>query len=123
MFIAYVVVTLLVSSKRPDRGTGILAVGRLVSSLPINQARRPVAPQARSLCCPGKQPSAPFGRGRHAERLRRRGRRRYVLFDQVPEHCREQEGDQLRAPVCQDQSLHNCCAIKFPRCAGEMFPE
>jgi hypothetical protein len=33
--------------------------------------------------------SARFSSLRAERALRRRGRRRYVLFDQVPEHCRE----------------------------------
>jgi hypothetical protein len=60
------------------------------------------------------------------------------FFDQVPNHCRdkerdqlrapvfqgqsqEQDGDQLRTPVFRDQSFHDRCATKFPRYAGEMF--
>ena len=79
--------------------------------------------------CP-RAPSVSF-RNRRAGRLFRwRGGRRYVLFNQVPNHCREQEGDQLRAPVLQrqsdeqdgdqlraqvfrDRSFHNCCATKI----------
>src|SRR5438128_4329248 len=51
-----------------------------------------------------KAPSACFRNWRAGRPFRWRGRRRYVLFDQVPKHCREQEGDQLRAPVFQGQS-------------------
>src|SRR5213596_2962495 len=36
------------------------------------------------------RPSALFGNRCRRLTFRRRGRRRYVLFDQVPEHCREQ---------------------------------
>ena len=78
-------------------------------------------------------PSARFRNWRWRRAFRRRGRRRYVLFDQVPNGCRKHQGDQLRAPVFQRQSgpqdgnqhrtpvlrglsLHNCCAAKFPRC-------
>jgi hypothetical protein len=70
-----------------------------------------------------KTSSARLGDGRRRRPLRRRGRRRYVLFDQVPERCREQERDQLRAPVFQNQSLHICCAIKSPRSVDEKSPE
>jgi hypothetical protein len=59
-----------------------------------------------------------------------RRRRGHVFFDEIPDHHREQERDQLRAPVFQRQSgpqdgnqyrapvlrglsLHNCCAAKF----------
>jgi hypothetical protein len=75
-------------------------------------------------------PSACFRNRRAGRFFRWRGRRRYVLFDQVPKHCREQEGDQLRAPVFQGQSdkqdrdqlrapvfrnpcFHNHCATNF----------
>ncbi len=85
-----------------------------------------------------KSPSARFRNWCRGRRFRRRGRSRYVLFDQVPKHCRGHEGDQLRAPVFQgqsdeqdgdqlraavfrDHSFHNCCATKFPRYAGEML--
>src|SRR6266566_490112 len=51
-----------------------------------------------------KSPSALFRNWRRGGRFRRRGRRRYVLFDQVPKHCCEQDGHQLRAPVFQGQS-------------------
>src|ERR1041384_5028842 len=54
--------------------------------------------------------------------LRRRGRRRYVLFDQEPKRAGEQERDQLRAPVFQDQSLHSCRAIRSPRSVAGMSP-
>src|SRR5438552_1567157 len=67
--------------------------------------------------------SAPFGGCWLGTWLRRRGRRRYVLFDEVPERCREQERDQLRAPVFQNQSLHICCAIKSPRSVAGRSPE
>ena len=87
-----------------------------------------------------KSPSARFRNWRRGGLLRRRGRRLYVLFDQVPKHYREQHGHQLRAPVFQGQSgaqdgkqlrgpvfrgqsLHNCCAAKFPRCIDETSPE
>ena len=46
----------------------------------------------------------PLPLDRRASELRRQGGRRYVLFDEVPERGREQEGDQFRAPVVQDQS-------------------
>src|SRR6266496_428438 len=52
--------------------------------------------------------------------FKRRRRRRYVLFDEVPKRRREQERDQLRAPVVQNQSLHICCATRFPRCVDGM---
>jgi len=48
--------------------------------------------------------SAGFGNWCRRWIFGRRGRRRYVLFDQVPEHCREHERDQLRAPVFQSHS-------------------
>jgi hypothetical protein len=84
-------------------------------------------------------PSARFRNWRWRRPFRRRGRRRYVLFDQVPNHCRKHQGDQFRAPVFQRQSgpqngnqhrapvlrglsLHNCCAAKFPRCIDETSP-
>src|SRR5438270_927196 len=64
-----------------------------------------------------------FLRGRRRRRsLRRRGSRCYVLLDEVPEGCREQERDQLRSPVPQKEFLHNVRAIKSRRSAGEMFP-
>jgi hypothetical protein len=56
-------------------------------------------------------------------RIRRRGSRCYVLFDEIPEGCREQERDQLRWPVLQDQSLHKCRGAKSRRSADEMSPE
>src|SRR5919204_4728477 len=46
-------------------------------------------------------PSACFCNRRPGRSFRWRRRRRYVLFDQVPKHYREQERDQLRAPVLQ----------------------
>src|SRR5581483_431650 len=67
--------------------------------------------------------SARFRDWRRRNPLRRRGRRRYVLFDQVPKGCREQERDQLRAPVFQNQSLHICCATKSPKFVGGRFLE
>ena len=51
-----------------------------------------------------KSPSARFRNWRRGGRFRRRGRRRYILFDQVPNRCREQHGHHLRAPVFQGQS-------------------
>src|SRR5262249_23659517 len=66
-------------------------------------------------------PSAGFRNGRAGRPFRWRGHRRYVLFDQVPKHCREQEGDQLRAPVFRALSFHNCCTTKFPRYAAATF--
>jgi hypothetical protein len=84
-------------------------------------------------------PSARFRNWRWRRAFRRRGRRRYVLFDQVPNGCRKHQGDQFRAPVFQRQSgpqngnqhcapvlrglsLHNCCVAKFPRCIDETSP-
>src|SRR5947208_3572726 len=64
---------------------------------------------------------APFGSWRLRGPFRRRGRRRYVLFDEVPKRCREKEGDQLRAPVVQNQALHIYCATKFPRFVDGTF--
>src|ERR1700737_1255168 len=43
--------------------------------------------------------------------FRRRGSRCYVLLDEIPGGCREKEGDHLRPPVLQEQSLHNVRAI------------
>src|SRR6267143_524104 len=65
---------------------------------------------------------ASLGRRRWRARFRRRGSRCYVLLDEIPEGCREQEGYQLRPPVLQEQSLHNVRAIKSRRSAGETFP-
>ena len=50
------------------------------------------------------RPSARFRNCCRGQTFRRRERRRYVLFDQVPKRRREQERDQLRAPVFQGQS-------------------
>src|SRR5437763_2305821 len=63
-----------------------------------------------------------LGCRRQRTRFRRRGSRCYVLLDEIPEGCREQEGDQLRPPVLQEQSLHNVRVIKSRRSAGETFP-
>jgi hypothetical protein len=93
-----------------------------------------------AVCRGTKSPLARFRNWRRGGRFRRRGRRRYVLFDQVPKHCREQDrhqlrapvfqgqsgaqdGKQLRAPVFRDRSLHSCCATEFPRCVDETSPE
>src|SRR6266480_931202 len=65
---------------------------------------------------------ASLGRRRARVRFRRRGSRCYVLLDEIPEGCREQEGYQLRPPVLQEQCLHNVRAIKSRRSAGETFP-
>jgi len=71
---------------------------------------------------------ARFRYWRRGGRFRRR--RGHVFFDEIPDRHREQERDQLRAPVFQCQSgpqdgnqyrapvlrslsLHNCCAAKF----------
>src|SRR6476620_2930253 len=53
--------------------------------------------------------------------FKRQRRRRYVLFDDVPKRRREQERDQLRAPVVQNQSLHICYATKSPRSVDGTF--
>ena len=72
--------------------------------------------------------ASPSARGCAAIRpgllVRQRGCRCYVLFDEVPKGCREQEGDQLRAPVVQDQflHLHKCLAAEFRRFACGRFP-
>jgi hypothetical protein len=90
-------------------------------------------PTARTICRRVEFISRPSARFRHSLRRglsRRRGRDLYVLFDQIPNRCRKQDTDQLRAPVFQRQSgpqdgnqyrapvlrglsLHNCCAAKF----------
>jgi hypothetical protein len=84
--------------------------------------------------------SARFRNWRRRGPFRRRGRHIYVLFDQVPKRCRdqdarqlhapvfqgqsgEQDGGQLRAPVFPEQSLHSCRATKFPQCVDETSPE
>src|ERR1051326_2897675 len=59
-------------------------------------------------------------RGRPLTGLRRRWCRRYVLLDEIPERGREEEGGQLRAPVVQDQFLHESGGVKLRRGAAEM---
>jgi len=49
-------------------------------------------------------PSARFRDWRRGEAFRRRGRRAYVFFDEVPDRRRHQERDQLGAPVLQSES-------------------
>jgi hypothetical protein len=51
-----------------------------------------------------KSPSARFRNWRRRGPFRRRGRHIYVLFDQVPKCCRDQDARQLHAPVFQGQS-------------------
>src|SRR5207245_6418121 len=60
-----------------------------------------------------------LGRRRWRARFRRRGSRCYVLLDEIPEGCREQEGYQLRPPVLQEQYLANVCALRSRQSAGD----
>src|SRR5438477_8245914 len=134
------VCTALVSALRPlSRDVAFCGAGRnRIARAPARAHRGIQPPGARFFQLPAGSPlgrresrtfpalnvaSAFFGHCRSGGRLRRQGGRRYVLFDQVPKGCREEKGDQLRAPVFQDQSLHNCCAVKFPRSVAETFPE
>ena len=104
--------------------TGVATGRRVVSKRGAKWSARPNSTRRPAGL---KSPSARFRNWRRGGPFRRRGRRRYVLFDQVPKHCREQDGHQLRAPVFQGQSgaqdgeqlrppvfrgqsLHNCCA-------------
>jgi len=50
------------------------------------------------------QPSARFRNWCRGGRFRRRGRRGHVFFDEIPDRHRDEERDQLRAPVFQRQS-------------------
>ena len=76
------------------------------------------------------RPSARFCNWCRGGRFRRRERRGHVFFDEIPDRHRDEERDQLRAPVFQRQSgpqdgnqyrapvlrglfLHHCCAAKF----------
>src|SRR5438045_2932333 len=54
--------------------------------------------------------------------IKRRECCRDVLLDQVPERRREQEGDQLRAPVVQDQFLHKRLGAAVRRYVCGKFP-
>ena len=123
-------------------------LSQLLASILINwpsfrkQARCKWAAQAELYVATAriKSPLTRFRHWRWGGRFRRRRRRRYVPFDQVPKHCGEHQGDQLHAPVFQRQSgpqdgnqhrapvlrglsLHNFCAAKFPRCIDEAYPE
>jgi len=141
----------VVGDCRLERSASDGLSGVRIKTLPIARVRRPgrgwKTRRGRTTLLTGfrrdgnfKSPSARFRNWSRGGRFRRRGRRRYVLFDQVPNRCREQHGHQLRAPVFQGQSgaqdgkqlrapvfrgqsLHNCCAAKFPRCIDETSPE
>src|SRR5438270_2058857 len=103
------------------------------------QSTRAQVSRLRSRAALGRTKSCPFsaltpkpselrvalallGGRRRRRAFRRRGSRCYVLLDEIPERCREQEGDQLRPPILQEQSLHNVRAVKSRRFAGERFP-
>ena len=101
-----------------SRGIGAPVVGKRKTCRVFCAEK--IGQQAASL---GLPKSGRFRDRRRRPSLRRQGRRRYVLFDQVPKRCREQERDQLRAPVFQNQCLHICCAIRSPRSVGGRSPE
>src|SRR5215471_7310698 len=96
-------------------------VSQLPSGPPLGGAKS----RALSALTPAvelRTPSAFLGRALGRSRFRRRGSRYYVLLDEIPKGCREQERDQLRPPVLQQQSLHIVRAIKSRRSVGESFP-